>query len=332
MAMDEVIWGIVGCGAVTEVKAGPAFSRVAGSRLAAVMRRDPHKARDYARRHDVPRWYNSLGDLLRDPEVNAIYIATPTNSHCELTLQALASGRPVLVEKPMALNASEATRMVNAAERADRPLFVAYYKRALPRLEALRHVVQSGELGPARCAVATHMRPRRLHPRQAWKLDPAINGGGLFVDAQVHTLDWLDHCFGPPRDAQALVRSLSSSGVDDLVTYSLGWDAGQVASGTYCFGAGPRTDNLTIYAAKGSVSTAILSGGELVVRWDDGEQELRPYADPPHVHEPLIARVVEHLRGGRPAPSSGYDGLRTTQLVDRLYAGFRSQTRRAAPA
>lgn len=322
--MREITWGIIGCGSVTEIKSGPAFSRVGGSRLAAVMRRDAEKAKDYALRHNVPRWYCNIDDFLSDPEINAVYIATPPNTHCALTLQALASGRPVLVEKPMALNTNEATRMVEAAEQADLPLFIAYYKRSLPRLEAMRNLIQAGDIGEVRAIVVTHTRPQHFSPRQSWKLDPAINGGGLFVDAQVHTLDWLDHCFGPPSEVQGLIRCIGECQSENLVSYNLAWMNGLVASGMYCFGASPKTDSLTVYGTAGSASTAFFSGSEIIVNYGDGDLQTISLPDPPHVHEPLIERIVEHLQGGRQAPSLGYDALRTTQLVDRLYADFRS--------
>ncbi len=322
--MREVVWGIIGCGDVTERKSGPAFARVEGSRLAAVMRRDGAKAADYARRHGVPRAYDRVDALLDDPEVNAVYVATPTNTHLPLTLRVLASGRPVLVEKPMAMDGAEAARMVEAAERAGLPLFVAYYARALPRFEALRSLVQGGTLGEVRAVTMRQLRPGHYAPGQAWKLDPAINGGGLFVDIQVHTLDWLDHCFGPPADVLGLVRKLGRGPSEDLVAYTLGWDTGMVANGLYCFGAGPEDEWVAIHGSEGTATMSFFKDDGITLTFTDGRTERRAHPDPPHVHEPLIARVVEQLRGGRPAPSRAVDAARTTALIDRLYAAYRA--------
>ena len=99
--MEKIKWGIIGCGDVTEVKSGPAFNKVKNSGLVAVMRRDAEKAEDYARRHTVPKWYSDANKLIHDPEVNAIYIATPPSSHEEYTMAAFDAGKPVYVEKPM---------------------------------------------------------------------------------------------------------------------------------------------------------------------------------------------------------------------------------------
>jgi len=137
-AMDEVRWGIIGCGAVTEVKSGPAFQKVPGSRLVAVMRRSRDLAAEYARRHGVPRWYDDAERLIADPEVNAVYIATPPGSHLQYALMACAQQKPVYVEKPMARNHAECMCMLEAFQSAKLPLFVAYYRRALPRFRTVR--------------------------------------------------------------------------------------------------------------------------------------------------------------------------------------------------
>jgi predicted dehydrogenase len=84
--MEEIRWGIIGCGDVTEIKSGPAFNKVANSKLVAVMRRDSAKAADYAKRHHVPKWYDDASKLINDPEVNAIYIATPPLQHDYFTI------------------------------------------------------------------------------------------------------------------------------------------------------------------------------------------------------------------------------------------------------
>jgi predicted dehydrogenase len=323
--VDEIVWGILGCGLVTEAKSGPAFDRVEGSRLAAVMRRDAAKAEDYARRHGVPRWHDSVDALLADAEVNAVYVATPTNTHRALAIRALESGRPVLVEKPIALDGREADAMLDAAARTGQRLFVAYYRRTLPRFEVLRELVQSGALGEVRCVVAEHLRPTWLLPDVAWKADPAVNGGGLFVDAQTHTLDWLDHCFGPPDAVTGEVRRFGEGPAEDFVAYHLSWRAGPIARGLFCFGAARAVDRVEVVGTRATASMPFFRDGPIEVLDGAGGLETRLHPDPPHVHEPLIARVVEDLRGGRPAPSDGVSGARTTRLIDTLYADFRGR-------
>jgi len=140
-------WGIIGCGDVTEVKSGPGFQQATGSALVAVMRRDLSKAQDYARRHGVPRAYNSADALISDPEVDAVYIATPPSSHCELTLAVAAAGKPCLVEKPMARNHAECERMV-AAFRASETSILGYHELA----PFSQHYLLNGPAVGAHCA------------------------------------------------------------------------------------------------------------------------------------------------------------------------------------
>src|SRR5436309_7352124 len=116
--MKTVRWGIIGCGDVCEVKSGPGFQKASGSALVAVMRRDGEKARDFAARHGVPKWYDDAQQLIADAEVDAVYVATPPDSHEQCAVAALRAGKPVLVEKPMARKFAECQRMVGAAQEA----------------------------------------------------------------------------------------------------------------------------------------------------------------------------------------------------------------------
>lgn len=118
--METVRWGLIGCGDVAEVKSGPALYKAEGSALVAVMRRDRTKAEDYARRHNVSRAHTRTEDLIEDPEVDVVYIATPPSSHCDIALKVAAAGKPCLVEKPMAMNHAECLQMVQAFRAADR--------------------------------------------------------------------------------------------------------------------------------------------------------------------------------------------------------------------
>ncbi|MFP4367686.1 MAG: Gfo/Idh/MocA family protein, partial [Bacteroidales bacterium] len=145
--MDTVNWGIIGCGNVTEVKSGPAFNKIKDSRLAAVMRRDAGKAKDYAIRHNVPAWYDDAQKLVNDPDVNAVYVATPPGSHAEYAIMAMKAGKPVYVEKPMATSYLECQEMIKVSEKTGVPLFVAYYRRMLPGFVKVKELLDSEIIG-----------------------------------------------------------------------------------------------------------------------------------------------------------------------------------------
>ena len=145
--MKQINWGIIGCGDVTEIKSGPAFNKVPNSRLVAVMRRDGAKAADYAQRHNVPRWYNDAGKLISDPEVNAIYIATPPGSHEEYALAAMGSGKPVYIEKPMAVNAAAAQHIADAVTSKNSKASVAHYRREQPLFKKIKELLAEKIIG-----------------------------------------------------------------------------------------------------------------------------------------------------------------------------------------
>ena len=213
----EVRWGIIGCGDVCEVKSGPALQNAGRSALAAVMRRDGAKAEDFARRHGVPRWYDNAAALIADETVDAVYVATPPDSHEDYTIRALEAGKPVYCEKPMALTTAAADRMIIAAERCGSPLIVAYYRRALPRFEKMRTLIEDGAVGTPRTVECRQAKRATDLPGEAWKLDPAVSGGGHFADMYSHALDWLTTVFGPPKGVQGSVRNLAGAyGAEDL--------------------------------------------------------------------------------------------------------------------
>lgn len=146
--MDSVVkWGIVGAGDVCERKSGPPLYQVARSRLQRVYRRNRPAAEDFVARHGHGTVAESYATLLADPEVDAVYVATPHHLHAEHSIAALEAGKHVLVEKPMALSTTDCDRMIAAADAAGRALAVAYYRRGYPAVLEARRIVASGALG-----------------------------------------------------------------------------------------------------------------------------------------------------------------------------------------
>ena len=200
MILKNVGWGIIGCGNVTERKSGPAFNKIEGSMLVAVMRRDKEKAKDYARRHGVPRWYDNADELIRDPEINAIYVATPPLYHAGYAIKAMKAGKPVYVEKPMAAVYGDCTMMNQVAEETGMPLFVAYYRRSLPYFLKVKELIDSNKIGNILTVdIKLILKPRKEDYDKSnlpWRLNSEIAGGGYFYDLACHQLDILDYFFG----------------------------------------------------------------------------------------------------------------------------------------
>jgi len=320
--MHTVRWGIVGCGDVTEVKSGPAFQEAEGSSLTAVMRRDGDKARDFARRHGVPNWYSNADTLIEDPDVDAVYIATPPSTHCDLALRVAAAGKPCLVEKPMAMNHAECVRMVGAFASGGVPLWVAYYRRALPRFLKVRELLADGEVGRL---TSVHVQVTdRLAEGPAlrnWRFDPAIAGAGLFLDLASHCLDLLDFLVAPiTRACGVPVNTGGAYPAEDVTvaTFALGDEV--VGTGIWNFNADEKTDSITFTGSRGRVITPIFSDDDvaLVV---DGCLQVFPIRNPPHVHQPLVQTIVDELRGTGRCASSGESGARTSWVMDRCLEG-----------
>jgi len=322
--MDIVRWGIVGCGNVTEVKSGPGFQKAEGSSLVAVMRRDRAKAEDYARRHDVPRVHDTAAALIDDPDVDAVYIATPPSTHLEIAQNVAAAGKPCLVEKPMAMTHAECVRMNDAFRAAGVPLFVAYYRRALPRFLEVRRQLESGAIGPV-----TDVHVRISEPLAAgdaasgWRFDPAIAGAGLFYDLASHCLDLLDFLLGPIAKASGFpVNTGSAYAAEDVTAGALLFERGTVGTGVWNFNADRSEDWMAFTGPRGQLHTPVFTDTDVVVR-RDGADEILPLRNPPHVHQPLIQTIVDELRGRGRCESTGESGARASWVMDRLLENYR---------
>jgi predicted dehydrogenase len=322
MAIEPLRWGMIGCGAVTEVKSGPGFQKARGSRLVAVMRRDAAKAEDYARRHGVPRWYGDAAQLIADPEVDAVYVATPPSSHRQYTLMAAAAGKPVYVEKPMAARHAECLEMIAACERARVPLFVAYYRRALPRFVKVKELLAAGAIGEPRLVTVTLRMPpepeHRDRTQLPWRVVPTIAGGGLFLDLASHTLDLLDHFFGPVTEATGTAANQGGLyDAEDIVSAAMRFSSGVLGSGSWCFTAGDRLDRVEIVGTAGTLSFATFDDLPLVVSGPGGNEALS-IPHPPHIQQPLIQTIVDALAGQGECPSTGVTGARTSWVMDQV--------------
>jgi predicted dehydrogenase len=314
----DVRWGIIGCGDVTEVKSGPAFQKATGSTLTAVMRRDRRKAEDYAARHGVARAYADADALIGDPDVDAVYIATPPSSHCELALKVAAAGKPCLVEKPMAMNHDECQRMVAAFEAAAVPLWVAYYRRALPRFLLVRDLLQSGAIGRTTSTQIRITTPLAVGgAARGWRFNPAVAGAGLFLDLASHCLDLVDFLFGPIAMVVGhSVRTGSGAyGAEDVTAASFLINDDMVGTGIWNFNADRAGDEMAIVGTDGELRTPILTDGDVVVT-RDGQSVVHAVRNPPHVHQPLIQTIVDELHGRGHCASTGRSGARTSRVMD----------------
>ena len=310
---------------MTEIKSGPAFQKASGSHLVAVMRRTPGLAQDYAARHGVARAYEDADELIGDPDVDAVYVATPPASHADLALRCARAKKPCYVEKPMARTTAECRAMIETFQAEAVPLYVAYYRRALPRFIAIRRVLQSGEIGAIRFVSVVLQRRVAASEREGrlpWRVIPEVAGGGHFVDLACHTLDFLDCALGPI--AQVRGFSLNQAGLypaEDAVAMAFRFESGVAGVGRFCFSAAFEADEVVVTGSEGELRFATFADAPLEVRLASGGARRETIAHPAHIQQPFIQAMVDHLRGAGPTPpSTGETAIRTTWVMEQVLA------------
>jgi predicted dehydrogenase len=320
-------WGIIGCGNVTEVKSGPAFNKVKDSRLIAVMRRDASLAEDYARRHNVPKFYSRATDLINDKDINAVYVATPPGNHADYAIASIKAGKPVYIEKPMAVNYTECQKINNASEKYKVPVFVAYYRRALPGFLMVKDFIENGSIGKVRFMQMQLFKfpsEDEKAGKLSWRVDPKVSGGGHFFDLASHQLDYLDFLFGPIQKVKSF--ALNQAGLykaEDFVSAEFVFQNNIVGTGTWCFSVskGSSRDTIEIIGDKGSIRFSAFSFEPIVLTNDSGRQEFINER-PEHVQFNLIEKIVQSLKGKGIAPSTGISGARTSKVMDEIVAEY----------
>jgi predicted dehydrogenase len=323
--MKQINWGIIGCGDVTEIKSGPAFNKVKNSSLVAVMRRDAEKAKDYARRHQVPKWYADAASLINDPEVNAIYIATPPSSHEEYTLAVLQAGKPVYVEKPMSVNATSAITMANAAKEKSIKLTVAHYRRMQPFYQRIKQLITEKAIGELRFArLELYKKPVTQEyltaPHTGWRLDTGIAGGGLFNDLAPHQLDLMYYFFGEINKSCGLATNQTGLyNADDIVAGNILFKTGFVFNGIWCFSVNDKDekDYCEIVGSDGKISFSFFEHRPVMLTVN-GKTETLLFDPLQHVQQPMIEKVVEYFLDEGPNPCSGNEGVTVMQLIDKF--------------
>lgn len=326
--MEYVRWGMIGCGQVTEVKSGPAFSKAEQSGLVAVMGRTYARAVDYAQRHGVPRVYERAEDLVDAPDLDAIYIATPPSSHLEFALMVAAARKACLVEKPMAIKYEDCVCMNDAFRAASVPLFVAYYRRALPRFLHVRKLLREGAVGTItsvhvlvtdQCG-ALSMSGGQTAKR--WRFDPSIAGAGLFLDLGSHCIDLLDFLLGPiNRVCGFAVNTAHAYTAEDVTAACFEFKSGSLGTGTWNFNADHVEDGILFVGSEGTLLTPVFTDGDIVLT-SNGASEKIVYRNPPHVHQPLIQTIVDQLLGRGQCESTGDSAARTSWVMDRCLMSF----------
>lgn len=302
--MKEMGWGFIGCGEVTEKKSGPAFNEVPGSHVVAVMSRNAEKAESYAKRHNIKKWYTDPLELINDPEINAIYIATPPSSHATFAIMAMKAGKPVYIEKPLAASYEDCARINRISELTGVPCFVAYYRRYLPYFQKVKQIIQSGAIGtPANVQIRFSVPPRDLDYKSngslPWRLQPDIAGGGYFYDLAPHQLDLIQDIFGVITRAHGYCSNMAKLyKAEDTISACFYFENGLPGSGSWCFVGhqSAKEDRIEVIGEKGMLSFSVYNYSPIQLVTSEGRSSI-VVPNPPYVQLPIIRSVIEHLQG-----------------------------------
>ncbi|KAA0945848.1 MULTISPECIES: Gfo/Idh/MocA family oxidoreductase [unclassified Pseudomonas] len=317
--MNTVRWGMIGCGSVTEIKSGPAFYKAPGSALVAVMGRREEAVRDYAARHGITRFYTNAQALIDDPEVDAVYIATPPDNHLEYSLLVAAAGKHCCVEKPMSLNAEQSVLMQRTFERADLHLFVSYYRRSLPRFQQVRDWLLDGKIGELRHLTWTLCKPPSPADESAgnWRTDPQVAGGGYFADLASHGFDLFQFLAGDIVDVAGFsAHQAGRYAAEDAVTASWRFASGALGMGCWNFVADRREDRVELIGSKGRITFSVFD--EQPLRLDGVFNLTLEVPNHAHIQWHHVLGMNAHIRGEAQHPAVAIEALKTDRIMDRI--------------
>ena len=318
-----VSWGIIGCGDVCEVKSGPAFNKVANSKLVAVMRRNLDKAKDFAQRHGVPKYYGDAAELIDDAEVNAIYIATPPSSHEPYLEMAVKAGKAVYVEKPVTVNTASVQRMIEMEKKYDGKVTVAHYRRGLPLFNKVKQLLDEEAIGKPKLILLETLQPplSKIITQTAdnWRINPDISGGGLFHDLSPHQLDIMYWLFGTPHQIQVQAANQGKLyNAPDLTMVQIVFANEIYFNGVWNFNVAEAatSDSCEIIGDRGVMWFSFFRVSTIELVTNTGTQMFE-LEYPVNIQQPHINNVVKFFRGEGANPCSLEEALVTMKVMDK---------------
>ena len=325
--MDSQLgWGLVGLGRIASSQIAPAIAASGNGTLACVASRDQGRAEDFARTHGAARAVDDYAKLLADPDVQAVYIATPNALHAEQVIAAARAGRHVLCDKPLAVTVADARRCVEECRAAGVRLGITFQTRRHDGLAEAADMIRSGAIGKVVVAEVTMSAGRNLP--KGWRTDPGLAGLGTLNNIGVHAFDVLGYLLGSQvREVVALTDSEPGYRIDTTALVLLRFANGTLAYVNANQSVPYSRDDIVIYGSEGRILGRNLSrperDGTLSIITADSEREF------PGSSRAAYRRTVEAfadavLSGREPSPS-GEDGLRSTELTTAIAEALRER-------
>lgn len=327
--MKNIRWGMIGCGAVTEKKSGPAFYKARGSSLEGVFSRNITKAQDYARRHHISKVYQCVEDLLEDPHIDAVYIATPPKFHKEYALACMEHGKIPYIEKPLGMNVEECKEILRQSEELDIPAFVAYYRRGMEKFNKVKSLLDEEAIGEIRVVYVKHlMQPlssdlslETLH----WTVKANETQGGRFIDMGTHILDMLEFLLGKIVEVSGSASNMGGLyEVEDTVVAQFKFESGVLGSGIWCYVAKENLDEMCIIGSKGSIRFSVMDYSAVKLKIGDQETCFK-FEEPEHVSQPYIQSIVDELNLGMKSNASLESSVNNVRIIDEILKKYRKK-------
>ncbi|WP_394189879.1 Gfo/Idh/MocA family protein [Pseudoalteromonas atlantica] len=317
----QIRWGMIGCGAVTEVKSGPAYHKTPAFELYGVTRRDQALAKDYALRHKIPCVYASADELINCPDIDAVYIATPPDSHLALALKVAEAGKPCCIEKPLAPTYQQSKQIMDTFAAKNIAVFVAYYRRSLPRFNKVKALIEDAAIGNVR-HITWHLNkpanPLDLSGTYNWRTDKQVAPGGYFDDLASHGLDLFAYLLGD-YEAVSGIATNQQKLYDAFDAVSACWQhkAGITGSGSWNFGGFSRFDDVVIYGSKGEIRFSVFDECDIRVITEQGSESFT-IANPDNIQLFHVQNMAESLCNSHPHPSTAQSATHTSWVMQQI--------------
>ena len=316
-----------------------AAATIAHKRVAAAIQQDPNSQlmaaccrtkenlSRFCERFEIGRAYSKHSELLNDPDLDAVYLATPVDMHQPHTIEAASAGKHVLVEKPMALDVDQCQSMIDACQQHDVKLGVAYYRRFYPTIDRLRELLSTNKLGTPLAVFAATGARFAIQPDEAgyWRVKKGKGGGGAIMDVGSHRIDLLLDLFGDVRNVRGYCDTkVGSWDAEDCATVLCQFENGVQATVQCFFGTRVPIDSFELIGSHGRVIIKTLNGPQ--IEWTTAEGSQVEYLPPDdNLHAPLIRDFSLAIVEDRRPRCDGQDGLRTNEIIARAYRSAKDQ-------
>jgi predicted dehydrogenase len=314
---NSIVWGIIGCGDVAEVKSGPAFQKCVDSELFAVMRRNGKLAKDFADRHKVSLWFDTVEGLLENPKINAVYVATPPSTHLDYAIKAMEAGKDVYLEKPMVLSKDEANILSDKIETSGQKLVVAHYRRFLPKYVKIKELLDNNQIGTVKYVDLKYLQPFNFNAKAKWRLNASVSGGGYFHDIAPHQIDLMYHFFGSYKAVKGIgVNQSKRYDVADMVNGLISFKNDIQFRGVWSFDIPQHLeeDRCIIYGTEGAIEFSFYN--EQLKVYSNKDVQTYNFINPENIQQLLIQETVNYFLGKRNNPCSVEEGSEVISIME----------------